>query len=56
MPAAFWNGPYVAEVAGRTLLPGDEHEVTEADLLSNHWIRKPATKHKAAATAEAGDD
>ena len=38
---AIWEGPFPAEVAGmRTLQPGDEHMVTEADLESSHWRRK----------------
>lgn len=44
---AIWDGPFAAELAdGRLLSPGDEHMVTEADLLSGHWKPK-ASKAKA---------
>jgi hypothetical protein len=44
--AVFYEGPFAAEVplpggGFKTLLPGDEHEVTEEDLKSTHWRRKP---------------
>ena len=42
---ARWVGPYDAEIAqGILVKPGDEVEVTEADLASAHWqaVSRPA--------------
>ena len=42
---ATWEGPYPAETLdGRTLMPGDEAMVTEADLESGHWRGKDEPK------------
>ena len=34
---ARWTGPFIAEVEGQILHPGDEYEVHETNLNSAHW-------------------
>lgn len=45
---AIWEGPFVAEIGWppRAVQPGDEAQVTEADLESSHWRRKDEPKPK----------
>jgi hypothetical protein len=57
---AIWQGPYPGELAnGQTVAPGSEALVTEHDLRSSHWQRKPKTRaaktEPAAATTEGAD-
>ena len=45
-PLATWTGPYTAITPTGAIEYGDEHDVTENDLLSAHWTPvRPARKN-----------
>lgn len=55
---AIWEGPFTAEVGWppHAVAPGGEAQVTEADLASSHWRRKPKPRaEKPARTRDEAD-